>query len=153
MDSRVAKVGLPSNELHALRVVPPQFLHLCQKILAFQLQHPTNLQVSVKGLHTWNPNCCFPDLSTNAHKSWTIRTLLNSAPVLLQETKSAVSTAHSWPDIRVAAIAKFDPCAQAGVAILVPPGWIPTEEKVLAPRHVTAACVSHQACSKSQAHG
>lgn len=72
--------------------------------------------------------------------------------MLLQETKwtpvQLQHLAHAWPDIKVAAaLAKHDPNPQAGVAILVPPGWIISEHKILVDHYAIAACVCFQACS------
>lgn len=44
------------NEMHSLRVVPPQFWQLCQKSLPF-----------ARNVHTWNLNSWHPELPTNAH--------------------------------------------------------------------------------------
>lgn len=96
------------NELHALRIVPLSFWQLCQGILAFRLQRPNNLPVSINGIYSWNLNSWFPDASSNTHKSWVVRTMLKSAPVLLQETKwnqaQLQHLLHTWPEIRVIAI-------------------------------------------------
>ena len=55
---------------------------------------------------------------------------------------------HSWPDIRVVATeAKVDPGAQAGVAILFPPGWVVGKERILVKHYSIAACVVYQACT------
>lgn len=143
------------NDIASVSAVPSQFWNLCQQFqqfLAFRLQRPTNLPVSIRRLHSWNPNSWNPDIAANAHKSWIIRTLLKTAPVLLQETKWTLvqlqHLAHTWPDIKVAAaLAKHDPNPQAGVAILVPPGWIISTHKVLVDHYAVAACVSFQACA------
>ena len=76
-----------SNDIPALRVIPSKFWTLCQQILAFRQQRPTNPPVSIRRLQSWNLNSWHPDASTNAHKSGIIRSLLRAAPVLLQETK------------------------------------------------------------------
>ena len=96
-------------------------------------------------------NSWYPDSVSNAHKTWVIRSLLKTAPVLLQETKwtqvQLQHLAHAWPDIRIAAaLAKQDPNPQAGVAILVPPGWNICHQKILVDHYAVAACVSFQAC-------
>ena len=46
-----------------------------------------------------------------------------------------------------ASLAKHDPNPQAGVAILIPPGWVLTVEKTLVNHFAIAACVCYQACS------
>ena len=93
------------NDIPALHAVPSKFWMLCQKVLAFRQQRPTNLPVSVRRLHSWNLNSWHPDASTNAHKTGIIRSLLRAAPVLLQETKwTEVQLQHllrTWPDIKL----------------------------------------------------
>ena len=121
-----------ANDLATLQLVPWKFWDLCKQILNFRLQRPANLPVSIRCLYSWNLNSWYPDNISNAHKSWVVRSLLKTAPVLLQETKwtqvQLQHLAHAWPDIRVAAtLAKQDPNPQAGVAILFPPGWITTQ--------------------------
>lgn len=139
------------NDIPTLRAVPLQFWNLCRQVLDFRLQRPMNLPASVRRLYSWNLNSWHPDIAANAHKTWIIRTLLKTAPVLLQETKwtqvQLQHLAHTWPDIKVAAtLAKQDPNPQAGVAILVPPGWIISSQKVLVDHYAVAASVSFQAC-------
>ena len=140
-----------SNDIPALRVIPSKFWTLCQQILAFRQQRPTNLPVSIRRLYSWNLNSWHPDASTNAHKSGIIRSLLRAAPVLLQETKwtevQLQHLSHTWPDIRIATtFAKQDPRPQAGVAILIPAGWEFSSHKVLVEHYAVAACVTFQAC-------
>ena len=140
-----------SNDIPVLRVIPSKFWTLCQQILAFRQQRPTNLPVSIRRLHSWNLNSWHPDASTNAHKSGIIRSLLRAAPVLLQETKwtevQLQHLSHTWPDIQVATtFAKQDPHPQAGVAILIPAGWELSSHKVLVEHYAVAACVAFQAC-------
>ena len=70
---------------------------------------------------------------------------------MLQETKWTQAQlqhlAHTWPDIRIAAAtAKVDPNPQGGVAILLPPGWTLSEQKLLVDHYAIAASVSFQAC-------
>lgn len=136
-----------SNELHSLRTVPLLFWQLCQGVLEFRLQRPNDLPVSLKSIYSW-----FPDASSNTHKTWVVRTMVKSAPVLLQETKwnqaQLQHLTHSWPEIRViTTLAKHDPKAQAGVAILFPPGWVVESERVLVKHYAVAACVVYQACT------
>ena len=139
------------NDIPALHAVPSKFWMLCQKVLAFRQQRPTNLPVSIRRLHSWNLNSWHPDASTNAHKTRIIRSLLRAAPVLLQETKwtevQLQHLLHTWPDIKVATtFAKHDPNPQAGVAILIPAGWELSSQKVLVEHYAVAACVVFQAC-------
>ena len=140
-----------ANDLATLQLVPWKFWDLCKQILNFRLQRPANLSVSIRCLYSWNLNSWYPDNINNAHKSWVVRSLLKTAPVLLQETKwtqvQLQHLAHAWPDIRVAAtLAKQDPNPQAGVAILCPPGWSICAQKTLVDHYAVAACVSFQAC-------
>lgn len=139
------------NNVASLQVLPWHFWDLCRQILDFRLQRPTNLPVPIRRLHSWNLNSWRPETAAHAHKTWVIRTLLKTAPVLLQETKwthvQLRHLAHTWPDIQVAAaLAKQDPNLQAGVAILLPPGWRVNSRKVLVDHYAVAACVSFQAC-------
>ena len=145
----VSKV-LP-NGLQSLRCVPLQFWQLCHGILHFRMQRPSDLPVSIRGIHSWNLNSWSPELPTNTHKTWIVRTMLRTAPVLLQETKwnqaNFQHLFHSWPEIKVVAtLAKQNPGEQAGVAILFPPGWKVKEERVLVKHYAIAACVEFQAC-------
>ena len=140
-----------SNDVATLQLFPWKFWDLCRQILEFRLQRPTNLPVSIRCLYSWNLNSWYPESVNNAHKTWVIRTLLKTAPVLLQETKwtqvQLQHLAHTWPDIRiVAALAKQDPNPQAGVAILLPPGWNISNQRILVDHYAVAACVSFQAC-------
>ena len=93
------------NEVQSLRHVPQRFWQLCQGILHFRTQRPSNLPVSVKGIYSWNLNSWSPGLPTNMHKTWVVRTMLKQAPVLLQETKwnqaNLQYLKHSWPEIKV----------------------------------------------------
>ena len=139
------------NDLATVQLIPWNFWNLCKQILEFRLQRPTNLPVSIRCLYSWNLNSWYPDSVSNAHKTWVIRSLLKTAPVLLQETKwtqvQLQHLAHAWPDIRIAAaLAKQDPNPQAGVAILVPPGWNICHQKILVDHCAVAACISFQAC-------
>ena len=139
------------NDFATVQLIPWNFWNLCKQILEFRLQRPTNLPVSIRCLYSWNLNSWYPDSVSNAHKTWVIRSLLKTAPVLLQETKwtqvQLQHLAHAWPDIRIAAaLAKQDPNPQAGVAILVPPGWNICHQKILVDHYAVAACVSFQAC-------
>ena len=132
------------NDVAMLQLIPWKFWDLRRQILEFRLQRPTNLPVSI--LNSW-----YPESVNNAHKTWVIRSLLKTAPVLLQETKwtqvQLQHLAHTWPDIRIAAaLAKQDPNPQAGVAILVPPGWNICSQRILVEHYAVAACVSFQAC-------
>ena len=128
-----------TNDIPTLRVIPSKFVTLCQKVLAFRQQRPTNLPVSVRRLHSRNLNSWHPEISTNAHKSGIIRSLLRT--VQLQYLS------HAWPDIKVATtFAKQDPNPQAGVAILIPAGWELSSQKVLVKHYAVAACVAFQAC-------
>ena len=150
MSVGVAPLILP-NEVQSLRQVPSQFWQLCHGILHFRMIRPSNLPVSVKGIHSWNLNS-WSGLPTNIHKTWVVRTMLKQAPVLLQETKwnqaNLQYLSHTWPDIRVVTtLAKQNPGEQAGVAILFPPGWKVQEEKVLVKHYAVAACVEYQACT------
>ena len=147
----VAPLILP-NEVQSLRQVPSQFWQLCHGILQFRMLRPSNLPVSIKGIHSWNLHSWSPGLPTNIHKTWVVRTMLKQAPVLLQETKwnqaNLQYLSHTWPDIRVVTtLAKQNPGEQAGVAILFPPGWKVQEEKVLVKHYAVAACVEYQACT------
>ena len=141
---------LPNDSIH-LQLVPWKFWELCRQILDFRLQRPTNLPVSIRCLYSWNLNSWYPESNSNAHKTWIVRSLLRSAPVLLQETKwtqaQLIHLTHTWPDIRIAAAtAKLDPNPQAGVAILLPPGWNICSQRILVDHYAVAACVSFQAC-------
>ena len=140
-----------ANDITGLRTAPSKFLDLCQKILAFRQQRPTNLPVSIRRLHSWNLNSWHPDARSNIHKTGIIRSLLRAAPVLLQETKwtevQLQHLLHTWPDIKIATtFAKQAPNPQAGVAILIPAGWELNTHKVLVPHYAVAACVVFQAC-------
>ena len=140
-----------SNDLATVQRIPWNFWNLCKQILEFRLQRPANLPVSIRCLYCWNLNSWYPDSCSNAHKTWVIRSLLKTEPVLLQETKwtqvQLQHLAHAWPDIRIAAaLAKQDPNPQAGVAILVPPGWNICHQKILVDHYAVAACISFQAC-------
>ena len=140
------------NEVQSLRHVPPRFWQLCHGILHFRMLRPSNLPVSIQGIHSWNLNSWSPGLPTNIHKTWVVRTMLKQAPVLLQETKwnqtNLQYLSHTWPDIKVVTtLAKENPGEQAGVAILFPPGWKVQEEKVLVKHYAVAACVEYQACT------
>ena len=140
-----------SNDLVTVQHIPWNFWNLCKQILELRLQRPANLPVSIRCLYSWNLNSWYPDSCSNAHKTWVIRSLLKTAPVLLQETKwtqvQLQHLAHAWPDIRIAAaLAKQDPNPQAGVAILVPPGWNICHQKILVDHYAVAACISFQAC-------
>ena len=89
-DSSMSVGGAPlvlPNEVQSLRQVPSQFWQLCHGILHFRMLRPSNLPVSIKGIHSWNLNSWSPGLPTNIHKTWVVRTMLKQAPVLLQETK------------------------------------------------------------------
>ena len=139
------------NDVTTLQLAPWKFWKLCQQIVEFRLQRPVTLPVSIRCLYSWNLNSWSPDSLNNAHKTWVIRSLLKTAPILLQETKwtqvQLQYLAHTWPDIRIAtALAKQDPNPQAGVAILVPPGWNLCHQKSLVDHYAVAACVSFQAC-------
>ena len=139
------------NDVAMLQLIPWKFWDLCRQILEFRLQRPTNLPISIRCLYSWNLNSWYPESVNNAHKTWVIRSLLKTAPVLLQETKwtqvQLQHLAHTWPDIRIAAaLAKQDPNPQAGVAILVPPGWDICSQRILVEHYAVAACVSFQAC-------
>ena len=139
------------NDITSLQLLPWQFWDLCRQILEFRLQRPTNLPVSIRRQNSWNLNSWYPESATNAHKTWVLRTLLRTAPVLLQETKwtqvQIQHLAHTWPDNRIAAaLAKQDPNPQAGVAILLPPGWNVNSQKILVDHYAVAACVTFQAC-------
>ena len=139
------------NDVATLQLIPWKFWNLCRQILEFRLQRPTNLPVSIRSLYSWNLNSWYPESVNNAHKTWVIRSLLKTAPILLQETKwtqvQLQHLAHTWPDIRVAAaLAKQDPNPQAGVAILLPPGWNVTSQRILVDHYAVAACSSFQAC-------
>ena len=108
-----------TNDLPGLLAVPPTFWNLCQRVMTFRQQRPTNLPVSTRRLHSWHLNSWYPDAITNAHKSGIIRSLLRTAPVLLQETKwtevQLQHLLHAWPDVKVATtFAKQDPNPQAG---------------------------------------
>ena len=121
-------------------------------VLHFRMQRPSDLPVSIRGIHSWNLNSWSPGLPTNTHKTWVIRTMLKTAPVLLQETKwnqaNLQYLLHSWPEIKVVAtLAKQNPGEQAGVAILFPPGWKVKDERVLVKHYAIAACVEYQACT------
>ena len=127
------------NEVQSLRQIPSRFWQLCHNILQFRMQRPSNLPVSVKGIHSWNLNSWSPGLPT-------------TAPVLLQETKwnqaNLQYLSHTWPDIKVVTtLAKQNPGEQAGVAILFPPGWKVQEERVLVQHYAVAARVEYQACA------
>ena len=140
------------NEVQSLRQIPSRFWQLCQNILQFRMQRPSNLPVSVKGIHSWNLNSWSPGLPTNVHKTWIVKTMLKQAPVLLQETKwnqaNLQYLSHTWPDIKVVTtLAKQNPGEQAGVAILFPPGWKVQEERVLVQHYAVAARVEYQACT------
>ena len=140
------------NEVQSLRQIPLRFWQLCHNILQFRMQRPSNLPVSVKGIHSWNLNSWSPGLPTNVHKTWIIKTMLKQAPVLLQETKwnqaNLQYLSHTWPDIKVVTtLAKHNPGEQAGVAILFPPGWKVQEERVLVQHYAVAARVEYQACT------
>ena len=116
-----------SNDIPVLRVIPSKFWTLCQQILAFRQQRPTNLPVSIRRLYSWNLNSWRPDASTNAHKSGIIRSLLRAAPVLLQQTKwtevQLQHLSHTWPGIRIATtFAKQDPHPHVGGASSPLPG-------------------------------
>ena len=50
-----------SNDISALRMILLKFWTLCQQILAFRQQRPTNLPVSIRRLHSWNLNSWHPD--------------------------------------------------------------------------------------------
>ena len=139
------------NDVTTLQLVPWKFWKLCQQIVEFRLQRPVTLPVSIRCLYSWNLNSWSPDSLNNAHKTWVIRSLLKTAPILLQETKwtqvQLQHLAHTWPDIRIAtALAKQVPNPQAGVAILVPPGWNLCNQKILVDHYAVAARVSFQAC-------
>ena len=141
---------LPNDSI-LLDQVPWKFWELCRQILEFRLQRPTNLPVSIRSFYSWNLNSWYPENDSNAHKTWIIRSLLRSAPVLLQETKwtqaQLLHLAHTWPDIRIAAATtKLDPYPQAGVAILLPPGWHIDSQRILVDHYAVAASVSFQAC-------
>ena len=140
------------NEIQSLRQIPTRFWQLCHKILQFREQRPSNLPVSVKGIHSWNLNSWSPGLPTNVHKTWIVKAMLKQAPVLLQETKwdqaNLQYLSHTWPDIKVVAtLAKHNPGEQAGVAILFPPGWKVLEERILVQHYAVAARVEYQACT------
>ena len=140
------------NEVQSLRRIPTRFWQLCHKILQFREQRPSNLPVSVKGIHSWNLNSWSPGLPTNVHKTWIVKAMLKQAPVLLQETKwdqaNLQYLSHTWPDIKVVAtLAKHNPGEQAGVAILFPPGWKVLEERILVQHYAVAARVEYQACT------
>ena len=140
------------NEVQSLRQIPSRFWQLCHNILQFRMQRPSNLPVSVKGIHSWNLNSWSPGLPTNVHKTWIVKTMLKQAPVLLQETKwnqaNLQYLSHTWPDIKVVTtLAKQNPGEQAGVAILFPPGWKVQEERVLVQHYAVAARVEYQACT------
>ena len=139
------------NDVATLQLIPWKFWDLCRQILEFRLQRPTNLPVSIRCLYSWNLNSWYPESVNNAHKTWVMRSLLKTAPVLLQETKwtqvQLQHLAHTWPDIQIAAaLAKQDPNPQAGVAILLPPGWDISSKRILVDHYAVAACVSFQAC-------
>ena len=141
-----------TNDLQGLIAVPPKFWNLCQQVMTFRQQRPTNLPVSIRRLHSWNLNSWYPDAITNAHKSGIIRSLLHTAPVLLQETKwtevQLQHLLHAWPDVKVTTtFAKQDTNPQAGVAILIPAGWELSSHKVLVEHYAVAARVDFQACS------
>ena len=140
------------NEVQSLRHIPTRFWQLCHKILQFREQRPSNLPVSVKGIHSWNLNSWSPGLPTNVHKTWIVKAMLKQAPVLLQETKwdqaNLQYLSHTWPDIKVVAtLAKHNPGEQAAVAILFPPGWKVLEERILVQHYAVAARVEYQACT------
>ena len=60
-----------ANGIQDLRTAPSKFLDLCQKILAFRQQRPTNLPVSIRRLHSWNLNSWhFFSTSTDAVWAW-----------------------------------------------------------------------------------
>ena len=63
-----APLVLP-NEVQSLRQVPSQFWQLCHGILHFRMLRPSNLPVSIKGIHSWNLNSWSPGLPTNIHKT------------------------------------------------------------------------------------
>ena len=139
------------NDVATLQLIPWKFWDLCRQIPEFRLQRPTNLPVSIRCLYSWNVNSWYPESVNHAHKTWVIRSLLKTAPVLLQETKwtqvQLQHLAHTWPDIRIAAaLAKQDPNPQAGVAILLPPGWDIRSQRILVDHYAVAACISFQAC-------
>ena len=140
-----------TNDLLGLLAVPPNFWNLCQRVMAFRQQRPTNLPVSIRRLHSWNLNSWYPDAITNSHKSGIIRSFLRTAPVFLQETKwtevQLQHLLHAWPDVKVATtFAKQDPNPQAGVAILIPARWELSSRKVPVEHYAVAACVVFQAC-------